>query len=294
MNIIKQQIANKFNQTANNYNSAALAQMSIANNLINRYQLIKQSGKIILDVGCGTGLATQQLARRFANSQVYGLDLAPAMLSVARQKPMDNLHYLCADMEQLPLPDNSVDWVFSNFSLHWSLNLAQTLQEIYRVLKLDGLLMFTIPGLNTFNELKYSWQMADQYQHVNDFLDLHDLGDGLKKSNYHDPVLDIEYLTLTYSSVKHMFADLRNLGVNYLINNQRTNHGLTGKATFQKMLRAYETLRRTDGKLPLTYEIIYGHAWKVKQPTRAKYPEISEISIPVEQLLNYKTMENIQ
>ena len=88
---------------------------------------------------------------------------------------------------------------------------------------------------------------------------MHDLGDMLSACGYAAPVMDMELITLTYADVDALFADLRATGqVNALAERRR---GLTGKGVFGAMRAAYENLRR-DGRLPASFEIVYGHAWK--------------------------------
>ena len=88
---------------------------------------------------------------------------------------------------------------------------------------------------------------------------MHDLGDMLTACGYAAPVMDMELITLTYADADALFADLRATGqVNALAGRRR---GLTGKGVFSAMRAAYAKLRR-DGRLPASFEIVYGHAWK--------------------------------
>jgi malonyl-CoA O-methyltransferase len=94
---------------------------------------------------------------------------------------------------------------------------------------------------------------------VHNFDDMHDVGDLLVACGFADPVMDMETITLTYPDVNALVQDLRRTGAtNRTVQRRR---GLTGSVLWQGAREAYETFRR-DGRLPATFEVIYGHAWK--------------------------------
>jgi len=72
------------------------------------------------------------------------------------------------------------------------------------------------------------------------------------------PVMDMETITVTYPNPQKLMKDMRAWGGNPLANRSR---GLVGRAAYRRMLEALETRRRDDGTLPLTFEIVYGHAF---------------------------------
>jgi len=95
---------------------------------------------------------------------------------------------------------------------------------------------------------------------VNRFVDMHDLGDALVHAGFADPVMEMETITLEYDTVMAVARDLKAIGaVNSLPSRAR---GLPGRNRWRRMTQAYERFRR-DGLLPATWEIVYGHAWKV-------------------------------
>ena len=93
---------------------------------------------------------------------------------------------------------------------------------------------------------------------------MHDYGDMLVESGFADPVMDVEILTMTYPGVDELFSDLRRNGASCAMQTRRS--GLMGRHTWQAARTAYETLLK-DGRLPATFEVVYGHAWKA-QPTK--------------------------
>ena len=87
---------------------------------------------------------------------------------------------------------------------------------------------------------------------------MHDIGDQMLQNGFQSPVMEMETLTLTYQTVTDLLKDLKAIGAQTV--NTRSK-SLTGKDKFQLMIKMYESYR-TEGKLPATYEVIYGHAWK--------------------------------
>lgn len=267
-----------FSRSAEHYDEVAVLQREIAQRMLERLDLVRLEPKTLLDVGCGTGFATAALLRRYPKAQVLALDFALPMLRHARQRgrwwrrPL----CLCADAECLPIRDNSLDLLFSNATLQWCNDLEHTFAEFLRVLRPGGLLMFTTFGPDTLKELRAAWAAVDGHSHVSAFLDMHDIGDGLVRARFGDPVLDVERLTLTYGDLDGLMRDLKLLGAHNVT--RERPRGLTGRHRFQAMREAYEGFRR-EGRLPASYEVIHGHAWAPPQK-----PMAGGVAIPLDQL----------
>jgi malonyl-CoA O-methyltransferase len=158
----------------------------------------------------------------------------------------------------LPFPDASVDVAVSNLMLQWCDDLDVAFAEIRRVLKPDGFFSFTTFGPDTLRELRAAWATVDDYTHVNTFIDMHDIGDALGRAGLTEPVLDVERVTLTYSDVLALMRDLKVIGAHNVTAGRL--RGLTGRSRLRAMEAAYESQRR-DGRIPATYEVVYGAAW---------------------------------
>jgi malonyl-CoA O-methyltransferase len=262
----KQQVAQSFSKAAARYDEFAATQREIGDRLFERLELMAIQPQQIIDVGCGTGYYSRKLQQKYPAAQVIGIDIAPEMVKQARAKNhwltklglKQGCQYLCADMDQLPLSDNSVDLIFSNLALQWSLNPATTFAEFSRVLKPGGLLIFSTLGPDTLMELRRAWQQVDDRVHVNEFIDMHDLGDDLMRCGIQNPVMDMEKIVFHYQSLKGIFGDLKGIGAHNI------NHGrprtLMSKGTWQAMTRAYQQFC-VEQNYPVTYEAIYGHGW---------------------------------
>jgi malonyl-CoA O-methyltransferase len=158
----------------------------------------------------------------------------------------------------LPLADNSVDIIISSLMMQWCPDLKQLFSECHRVLKNDGLILFSTFGPDTLKELKKSWSVVDSEVHVNTFADMHDIGDQMLGAGFQSPVMEMETLILTYETVIDLLKDLKAIGAQTV--NTRSK-ALMGKDKFKLMTQMYESYR-IEGKLPASYEVVYGHAWK--------------------------------
>jgi malonyl-CoA O-methyltransferase len=215
--------------------------------------------RVVVDAGAGTGHASRALKRRYPKALVIALDSSPRMLQAAgrQQSWLRRFARVCADAERLPLADASVDLILSNLMLQWC-NPDQVFAEFRRVLAPHGLLSFTTLGPDTLRELRSAWRAVDSRTHVNQFIDMHDIGDALVRGGFAAPVLDVERYTLTYLDVRRVAADLKATGAHNATMGRAK--GLTGRRRFAALQTAYESFRQ-DGRLPATYEVVFGHAW---------------------------------
>lgn len=264
----KRQMRRAFDRAAPDYDAAAVLQREVGQRLLERLDLIRFTPQRILDAGCGTGLCLPGLRQRYPKASITALDIAEGMLRTARgrqglwQRLRKSTGFVCGDVERLPLRDESVDLIFSNLTFQWCVDLPAMFAELRRVLRPGGLLLFTSFGPDTLHELRDSWAQVDDRPHVNVFPDMHHVGDWLLQTPFADPVTDVERITLTYDDVFAIMRDLKTIGAHNVLAGRA--RGLTGKSRIAALREAYETWRR-DGRLPVTYEVVFGHAWKAAQ-----------------------------
>jgi len=265
--IDKRQARRAFERSATSYDEVAVLQRDTARRMLERLSYIRHQPSVVLDVGAGTGEATAALAKQYRKARILALDFALPMLQQTRKRGslFRRPRCLCADAEQLPLADQSVDLLFSNAALQWCNNLEQTFNEFLRVLRPNGLLMFSTFGPDTLKELRQSWAEVDGYPHVSPFPDMHDIGDVMLRAGFSDPVVDVDRMQLTYEDVPGLMRDLKALGAHNVTRGRQ--QGLTGKGRLQAMFSAYEVFRN-NGRLPASYEVVYGLAWAPRQRTQ--------------------------
>jgi len=268
------QVRRNFSRAAAGYDDVAVLQREIGSRMLERLDYVKIEPQRVLDLGCGSGASLTALATRYPKAQVLGADFSAAMLGAARGQ-RSQLHWLlpfmrkrqasllAADALALPFKSGCVDLLWSNLMLHWLDDPLPVFSEMQRTLNVGGLLMFSTFGPDTLKELRASF--ADGEVHTQRFADMHDYGDMLLECGFSDPVMDAEVLTVTYASFDDLLRDLRQGGASCAMIERR--RGLTGRAAWQAARAAYEA-RRQDGRLPATFEVVYGHAWKA-QPTTA-------------------------
>lgn len=282
----KHRIQRHFDAKAIRYESSAILQRNVCEELLQRLELMTIQPSVVLDVGCGTGWGTQDLLKRYKKSRVLSLDLSPEMLKQTKAKGgwFRKPELICADAEDIPLPDESVDMVFSNLMLQWC-DYKKVFAEFKRILKPEGLLMFSTFGPDTLKELKQSWAQVDDHAHVNEFTDMHDLGDELIFAGLAEPVMDMDLVTLTYKDVISVMRDLQAIGANTTLKNQLkpTGQGLVTPKKLKRVIDYYEQFRN-NSLIPASYEVVYGHAWKTKQ--RATKISQTEFSVPLNELKN--------
>lgn len=276
-------VRQSFDRAAGSYDQHAVLQAEVAARLLERLDYFAREAQCVLDLGCGTGQPGKALAERFPEAAIISLDWAPAMLAQAlhshwRSPPGGRIHPVCADMQRLPLAPRSVDLVFSNLAVQWSNDLPQLFAGLRRVLRPGGLLVFSTFGPDTLHELRAAWAHVDSHPHVNRYMDMHDIGDQLVAAGFRDPVMDAEPLVLRYRQVLDLMRDLKGIGAHNAAAGRPP--GLTGKATLQRVIEAYQGFER-GGFYPATYEVLYGVAFGPAegQPVRTGEGEIATFSV---------------
>lgn len=268
----KRRVRRSFDRAAVSYDEAALLQREVCQRLLERLDWVRLAPARVLDAGVGTGEALMSLQSRYPDAELVALDLSEKMLQKCRYHlPPDTLGLVCGDIEQIPLARESFDLVFSNLTLQWCNDTGAALQEMLRILKPGGLLMFTTFGPDTLKELRASWRQVDDRLHVNDFADMHDIGDAMLHCRYADPVMESEVITVEYRDVDRLLEDLRGIGANTTAAGHR--QGLMSKSALERLRQAYEAYRQRE-ILPASYEIIYGHAWKPETGGRDRAIEV--------------------
>ncbi len=265
----KRRVRRAFDRAADSYDEAAVLQKEVCSRLLEKLDYIRLSPGLILDAGVGTGESIKPLMSRYKKARLIALDLSERMLdkASAHRSLLRRPEPVCADLEQLPFRDGCFDLVFSSLTLQWCNDLQATLQDLLRVLKPGGLLMFTTFGPDTLKELRACWRQIDTAAHVNEFADMHDIGDSLLQTGYADPVMEAEVITLNYRNLDRLMADLRAIGANVTAEGGRA--GLTTPAVLSRLKQAYEAYRQ-QRQLPASYEVIYGHAWKPELSQRGR------------------------
>lgn len=260
-NLDRHRVAINFSAAAAGYEQRAVLQKLVAERLLSRLELIKLAPEWIIDAGSGAGFSARALKKKYRAAHVIQIDLSHAMLFYSRKKSsrwFPGQYFVCACAEQLPVLTAKIDLVFSSLMLQWCNDLDRAIAEAGRVLRTGGLYLFATLGPGTLRELRESWVDVDDSRHVHTFIDMHDIGDALVRARMEGVVMESEKITLNYKDCAGLMRDLKALGASNAIASR--HKGLTGRHKMRRMEQNYEKYR-TDGSLPATYEVIYGHAW---------------------------------
>ncbi|RYY91793.1 MAG: methyltransferase domain-containing protein [Comamonadaceae bacterium] len=174
-----------------------------------------------------------------------------------------------------PPPDGGMEMVWANMLLHMVAEPQALMARWHRALAVDGFLMFSCLGPDTLRELRAAYQAAGWPPPCHSFTDMHDWGDMLVASGFAEPVMDMERITLAFETPQRLLAELRDLGANLHPERFGALRGRRWRARLEALLD--EHLRGADGRLALTFEIIYGHA--LKPLPRARMGEESAVPL---------------
>lgn len=172
-------------------------------------------------------------------------------------------------------PAASVDMLWANMALHESADPQALLAAWHQALKVDGFLMFSCLGPDTARELRAVYAQLGWPPAGHELTDMHDWGDMLVQTGFAEPVMDMERITLTYETPARLLQDLAELGRNFHPARFPALRGRRWKARLEEALAAQ--LTGPDGRLSLTYEVIYGHA--LKAPPKIKMSALSAVSV---------------
>jgi malonyl-CoA O-methyltransferase len=257
----RRRLRHSFGRAAPGYAEVAVLQREVESRLLEQLDALGEKQPLrILDVGSGPGRASGVMKGRWPKAQVVALDIALPML---RQVPRNTrfwrpVRQVCGEASQLPFSDGSIDVIFSNLCLQWVPDLPVALAEFRRVLREDGLLLFSTFGPDTLVELREAYlQAGERYPPLSPFAAIQQVGDAMIAAGFRNPVLERDLFKLQYPQVMGLLRELRAIGAGDA--RVQRPRGLGGKSRQKKMIEAYEALREGE-RLPSTWEVISASA----------------------------------
>lgn len=275
----------------------------VGSRMQDRLSYIKATPARALDLGCGLGQGLAVLRAQYPDAQICGVDWSSAMLAQAQKldpqrtdagwlgrllKKRPVFDFAQADFRALPFAGASFDLLWSNLALHWDPAPHAIFPEWHRITSEGGLLMFSLFGPDTLRELRSALAGIDGGVHTLRFVDMHDIGDMLVHSRWSTPVMDMEQITITYETPQALLADVHLLGGMAGLTDDAgrslAGAGLHTPRWRQRLFDALDAQRNPDGLIPLTFEIVYGHAWKLAPAQRQALDEQGRAMIPIDQI----------
>ncbi len=234
--------------------------------MLEHLELTRIDPGAIADLGCGQGHGLLALRSRYPAASLIGIDLIAAnaraaqaavapprgLLARLRKAASPAAGAIVADINQLPLATSSLGLAWSNLALHWCADVPGVMGECHRVLRPGGLVMFSVFGVDTLSQLRAAGAV------MMPFPDMHDLGDALVGAGFADPVMDMERIELTYASAGALIDEVRALGGNALRTRARGLQSPRRRRQWEERIGAGAG---ADGRVSLSFEVIYGHAW---------------------------------
>lgn len=244
-------IARSFGQAAAHYDTFADLQRAVADRLL--AMLGDTAPVAAIDLGCGTGYCSAQLAERFPAAQLVALDLAEPMLRTAAVRVPSRTALLCADMNTLPLQANSVDLAVSSLALQWCSEPQRVFAELWRALRSGGRALLSTFGPATLAELRAAWRKVDTHEHVNRFAALEDLQQAALACGF---TVDIacQIHVRHYRSLRELARELKGIGAHNM--NHAAPRGLTPRGAFARAEHEFSKGLTGQG-VPVTWELYY-------------------------------------
>lgn len=245
----------------------------IRTRMAERLALVRYVPKRILDAGSGRGLALPLLRARYPQSEIVALDqVEQALAEIAPKASLGRrlrrlvgrtdaaTYAVGGDIAALPFAQSTFGCIWSNLAINWAGDWPATFAEWARVLEPGGMVFFSGYGPDTARELRETLARTGERLRAHAFVDMHDIGDMLVAAGFGQPVMDVERLTVTYPSFDALIAELRAAG-------QTNTLAARSRAPFTRALRQRieaQYPRDGAGRLPLTIEVVYGHAWRAE------------------------------
>jgi malonyl-CoA O-methyltransferase len=271
------QIIDTFERISGRYDRHAALEQEVCRRLLERTTFNRRAPARILDLGCGTGQGSAELKRSFRKAQVIALDSSRAMLAQLRRRStlLRPLKTVCADISALPFSSQSADLVFSNLASFWCADPMAMFSEFRRVLRPDGMLLFSTLAPGTFRELDEAWSGTDSAIEFPDFPDLLEIGDALMAAGFREPVMDTEKIVVSYSRLDSLLDELEATGMSLLVRGWNRS-----ESRITLLDRMYPRLPGED-KLPLSFVINYGVAFGPAegQPVKTQRGDIATFSV---------------
>lgn len=243
-------VAQLFSRAAGTYDQVSMVQLAVGKKLVESIPADFQPHNW-LDLGCGTGMFCQDLHARYPAASGVALDLAPGMLGAVRSRQLQT-SLVCADAASLPLQADSLDLIFSNFTLQWCTDILAVLQQAYQALRPGGLLVFSSVLQGSLEELADSWRQVDGQPHINRFRLLDDYRQGCSLSGWQ--VIQLRQILHKQHrpGLKVILQELKQMGASHLRHGRGS--GLLSRQRFNLLEQAYEKQRAAEG-LPVSWQV---------------------------------------
>ncbi len=208
-------VKNTFNKAADHYDLSCELQLNTGTALIDLLKNHYTYTNNMLDVGCGTGIVTKELASAFQYKTFYAIDIADQLLLQAKEKLHKfNVHVELADYNHMHDIHVEFDFIYANLSLHWSNDFASTLISMHGKLNKNGTLAFSIPLLGTFQEI-------ENYCSINKFFSSSQIEAALTRAGFNIIQIKSQYISFDFDNLLKALKSIKSVGTNYVAKENR-------------------------------------------------------------------------
>lgn len=254
----------------------------VASRMLDRLPVIRLQPTSVVQSRAAIGGGDAGLREHYPQAAQVWLEPDPEVRALVQQRlkrgfmqsVMDRLRGGSATEAVADAPPGAAQLLWSNMELHAEADKPALVQRWHAALAVEGCLMFSCLGPDSFVELRPIFSREGWERPAPDWVDMHDLGDLLVHAGFADPVMDQEHLRLTWADPADLLRDLRALGGNLAPSRAQ---GLRSRAWRTRLCQALESLRGADGRLGLTVELVYGHAFK--PAPKMKVAALTEVSL---------------
>lgn len=203
----KGQVRRAFNKACVTYDLNDHVQKNICLKSIELLTLLRKDFGVIADFACGTGNSTLALMEATRYEKLFAIDISDVLLDVAKKKLNQyDVEFIAGDFEEVLFEEKSMDLIFCNMGLQWSLCLEKTIGLFDAYLREEGILVFTIPLDGTFKELKEC--------HRNDFKQAEDINLIIDKLNLSEVIYHKSIVEQPFSSHYEALKSIKSVGAN--------------------------------------------------------------------------------
>ena len=217
-------IKHAFNRAAQTYDEHCLLQQKTGADLLDLLNPQVTLPKNIIDIGCGTGINTEQLVNQYPHSSMYALDFADKLLQRAELRLAGKkVQLIESDFDSWQGGHSNFDVIYSNLALHWSVDLFAILNKLIAMLNFNGVLAFSVPLVGTLEEL--SKRLLVRHFYSNE-----EICSLISAFNFS---YETEVITQHYSDSFSALKSIKTVGASFV--KPSSKHGLRGKAFLKNL-----------------------------------------------------------
>jgi malonyl-CoA O-methyltransferase len=252
----------------------------VARRMAERLPIIRLAPRQWLDWWAHTGGGASAVRAAYPRARRIAVEPTPALRARSESQmpawwsPHRWTGHAGAAVLQSQVAETEADMLWANMMLHACVDIAATLSQWRRALAVDGFVMFSTLGPYSLRELGALYRQCGFGPANCPFTDMHDLGDLMLQAGFADPVMDQEMLTLTWSTPAAALEELRALGGNL---HPHRHAGLRTPRWRDRLLAQLERRADANGRVAMSFEIVYGHAFRAE--SRMRIAPMSTVSL---------------